>query len=59
MFSGDGITVAESMHVFGITRPTVTRRLEGLAATGLLQREKRGRAVHYQIDLETLAKRAE
>jgi Fic family protein len=56
MFSGDGITIKDLMELFGISRPTVMHRLEGIKATGLLEQEKVGREVHYQLNLEALAK---
>jgi Fic family protein len=57
MFSGDGITTKSLMEIFSITRPTMMRRLKGIAATDLLEREKQGREVHYQLNLNTLAQR--
>jgi len=54
MFSGDGITVQDLMALFDITRPTVMKRLARIADTGLLEREKVGREVHFQIDLDAL-----
>jgi Fic family protein len=54
MFSGDGITIKELMDMLGITRPTVMKRLNGIAAIGLLQKERIGREVHCQLDLRAL-----
>jgi Fic family protein len=55
MFSGDGIIATELMDVFKVTRPTITKRLNSVASIGLLQRERIGREVHFQIDLDALA----
>jgi Fic family protein len=54
MFSGDGITTIALMDVFKITRPTVIKRLKGISALGLLQKERIGKEVHYQLDLDAL-----
>ncbi|MCL2530345.1 MAG: Fic family protein [Coriobacteriia bacterium] len=54
MFSGDGIIIKELMSVFGVTRPTMMKRLEQISALNLLERERVGREVHYQLNLDVL-----
>ncbi|MCL1797977.1 MAG: Fic family protein [Eggerthellaceae bacterium] len=54
MFSGDGISIHELMKVFGVTRPTIMKRLSHIAQLDLLEREKVGREVHYQLNIEAL-----
>ncbi|GHT79115.1 hypothetical protein FACS1894104_3270 [Actinomycetota bacterium] len=55
MFSGDGISTHELMDVFSVSRPTIMNRLDKIAKTGLLEREKLGREVHYQLNLKILS----
>jgi Fic family protein len=55
MFSGDGISTKGLMNVFRVSRPTIMNRLARIAETGLLEREKLGREVHYQLKLEILS----
>lgn len=57
MFSGDGISIHELLEVTGVSRPTIMKRLECILKTGLLEREKVGREVHYQLNLEALAQK--
>lgn len=54
MFSGSGISIHELMDFFGVSRPTIMKRLEKISALGLLEREVAGREVHYQLNLEAL-----
>ncbi|MCL2807790.1 MAG: Fic family protein [Coriobacteriia bacterium] len=56
MFSGDGISTQELMNIFEITRPTIMKRLGQIQRLGLLDREKVGREVHYQLKLDALRK---
>ena len=56
MFSGDGITGQGLMESFGISRPTLMKRLKQIESIGLLERERRGREVHLQINLGELAR---
>jgi Fic family protein len=56
MFSGNGITATELMGIFKVSRPTLTKRLNDIASLGLLQRERMGREVRFQINLETLTR---
>ena len=54
MFSGDGISTLELMNYFGISRPTIMKRLEYISNLGLLEKERIGREVHYQLNLDIL-----
>jgi Fic family protein len=56
MFSGDGITTQALARVFDVSRPTVAKRLSQIESAGLLERERMGREVHLQIDLDELAR---
>ena len=55
MFSGEGISIHELMSICGVTRPTIKKRLDCISALGLLESEKIGREVHYQLNLDALS----
>jgi Fic family protein len=57
MFSGDGITTQDLVEVFSVSRPTIAKRLSQIESVGLLERERRGREVHFQINLDELAQK--
>ena len=59
MFSGSGISIHQLMELFHVSRPTIMKRLEGISALGLLEREKAGREVNYQLNLDLLAQIAD
>ena len=40
--------------VLGISQPTLSHHLKKLVESGLLQREQRGRWVHYRLDVAAL-----
>ena len=58
MFSGEGIAIQDLMEYAQVSRPTIMKRLERLSALGILEREKMGREVHYQLDLDALAQKS-
>jgi Fic family protein len=57
MFSGDGITAQGLVGIFGVSRPTIAKRLSQIESVGLLERERMGREVHFQINLDELARK--
>jgi Fic family protein len=57
MFSGDGITTQGLVEIFGVSRPTIAKRLSQIESVGLLERERMGREVHFQINLDELARK--
>jgi DNA-binding transcriptional ArsR family regulator len=47
-------TTSELAHAWGLTPPEVSRHLAVLRRAGLLTTERRGRYVHYAVDLPAL-----
>jgi Fic family protein len=56
MFSGSGITSQGLVGIFRVSRPTVAKRLSRIEEIGILERERTGREVHFQINLDELAR---
>lgn len=53
--AGGDVCACDPVEALGVSQPTVSHHLKVLSEAGLLDREKRGRWVHYTLRPDVLA----
>src|ERR687895_2227754 len=56
--ANESVCVCELTPTLGLSQPTVSHHLKKLTATGLLEREERGKWAYYSLSGEALARLA-